>query len=709
MFESARWISSPKDLWDVNEAAIMLRKEIYVTENIKSATMNIVGLGYGIYAVNDKEVTSDVLTTPYTKFDKTVLYNVYDVTELLKKGENCISIMLGNGFYNQHHKDEWGFYASTWKDRPKAIMQLDVEYVSGIKTSFVTDSSWMSSMNGPVVYNQVRCGEIYDARKEQTGWRKTGFDASGWGAAKICRGAGGEFKENIYTNIAVCDTFECINKNDKNVYDFGINISGWVEITVKGEAGACVKLHYGERIKDNGEIDAEHINKYNLGGKVRHEDVYILKGEGEEVYHPVFNYHGFKYVYVEIEGNAELLDIKAKFVHTNFDIIGEFECSDEMLNKIHKATRVATLSNFLSIPTDCPHREQNGWTGDASVSAQQSLMNYDMTLAYRKWLSDIRDAQRPSGQIPAIVPSPNFWGYTDYSGPSWDSAFVNIAYQTYEYTGNKTILKENIEALKLHVEYINSLTDNYIVSTGLTDWCVPEGAEICPREITDTAFYYDEVLKVGKICQVLGEDGEYYFKLAEKIKNAFRERFVNDDCIGDGGQASYATAIYNGLLNEDEVKSAAKRLSELVIEKDYHIDCGILGAKFLFSALSENGYDDVLYKMVTNPTRPSYAYWINCGMTALCEDWEMRASLNHHMYSEVDHWLYKYLGGINLSPDGLVIKPHFIGLKSLKVSHRDITVEYNENSIKIKSPVSFTLKLMGKTEKLEKGEYELSL
>ena len=339
-------------------------------------------------------------------------------------------------------------------------------------------------------------------------------------------------------------------------------------------------------------------------------------------------------------------------------------------------------------------------------------MNFNMTSAYRKWLGDIRDSQRPSGQIPSIVPSPNYWGYKDNSGFAWDSAFVNLAYQTYEYTGDKTILEENFEAIKLHAEYLGTLTDDYIASTGLGDWCPPDCDKMCPQEITDTAFYYSEIVKVKRMCEIMGESGEYYGCLAEKIRKAFREKYLSyimDEQFEYGGQTAYATAIYNGLLDEDEIKQAAERLAQLVKENDYHIDCGILGAKFIFSALAENGYDDVLYKMVTNPTCPSYAYWINSGMTALCETWSMNASLNHHMFSEVDHWFYKYLGGIRLGEDGLTIEPHFVGLKSLKAKHKDICIEYDETTIKIKAPTDFTLKLKGKTSRLEKGEYEFKL
>lgn len=705
MFENAKWIK----YWKENPESLMLRKEFELDKKIKKAVLYIIGLGQGIYTVNGKAVTDEVLTTQFTAFDKRILYNKYDVTELLKQGNNCIGAVLGNGNYNIYEANTWHFDTATWKDDVKLIGELSIEYENGETDRIVTDTSWKAYTGGPLIYNMVRGGEIYDARREIEGWNLAGFYDYEWSNARIARAPGGILQENVYPNPKIIREIEPVSVNDKNVYDFGENISGWCKLRVTGECGARIHLYYGERLNDDGTLNAEGINSLNRFQKLRHEEIYILKGIGKEENHPVFNYHGFRYVYLKVEGEIQNIELTAQVVHTDIKAIGSFSCSDEMLNKIHEASVRSTLTNFLSVPTDCPHREQNGWTGDAYFSAQQALMNFDMKLFYEKWLADIRDSQRASGQISAIVPSPNYWGYYSCGGPVWDSALSLIPLQTYEYTGDKKLLEQSFEAIKKNIAYFETMTDDYLYSEGIGDWCPPGRNPAWPPVVTDTAYFYANVKAMEKICGILDKDGSYYTELAEKIKTAYRKNFVSENTIGMGGQLDYAVCIYCGLLNADEERKAAEKLKKLVIENDYHIDCGVTGIKAIFTALAKYGYDEVLYKMVTNPTYPSYAYWINNGATTLCETWNMDSSLNHPMFSEVDHWFYKYIAGINLSPDGLVIEPHFVGLEWVKAKHGEIAVEYDKNKINVKSPVDFILKLNGQAYSLEKGEHTLNM
>lgn len=709
MFENSKWISYPP--CEHNNEGVMLRKEFGITKEIKKATLYIVGLGYGIYYVNGMSVTDDVLTTQFTFFDKKILYNKYDITHLLKKGANCLGVVLGNGNYDIHERNTWSFDTATWRDRVKVIGELVLEYADGTEERIVTDSSWKSLLGGPYVYNIVRGGEIYDARQEIQGWNLPGFydkDDMSWRNARISKSPGGVLEENIYPNPRIIRETEAVSVNDKNVYDFGENISGWVKIKVFGERGAKVHLYYGERINEDGTINTDNINQFNIEGKLRHEEIYILRGAKSEEYHPMFNYHGFRYVYLETEGRVDKIELTAQVVHTDVKIIGSFSSSDEMLNKIHEASVRSTLTNLMSVPTDCPHREQNGWTGDAYFAAQQAMMNFDMDMFYRKWLGDIRDSQRASGQISAIVPSPNFWGYFACGGPVWDSALTMIPLQAYEYTGSKKLLEDNIEAIKKDIGFFETMTDDFLYMEGIGDWCPPGRHEPHPV-VTDTAYFYANVKAAERSCEILGQDASYYSELAKKIRKAYRDNFVTEDNIGMGGQLDWAIAIYCGLLDADEEKRAAEKLNRLVVENDYHIDCGVTGVKAIFTALSKYGYDETLYKAVTNPTYPSYAYWINSGATTFCETWDMSSSLNHPMFSEVDHWLYKYVAGINLSPDGLVIEPHFIGLDRVEATHRDIKVSFTKEVIRVSSPRDFVLKLKDKEYRLEKGEHEIRL
>lgn len=706
MFENSKWIRHTQNEY---VEGLQLRKEFFVKDDVASATLNIIGLGYGVYYINGSEVTEDVLSTQFTNFDKRILYNKYDVTNLISKGSNCVSALVGNGNYNIFESNAWRFDSAPWRDSCKLICQLEIVYSNSEKEYIVSDSSWKATIDGPMRYNLPRGGEIYDARMEMDGWNKVGFDDSAWSTARIAKSPGGILEENVFLNPKIIREIEPVTVSDKKVYYFGESATGWVKFSAKGEAGAKLRICYSERIDDEGNINPKSINQHTFAGDLKHEDVYIFKGVGTEEYRPMFNFHGFKYVQLFTEGNISDIKLIAQVVHTDIKQIGSFECSDDMINKIHQASIRSTLTNYLSIPMDCPHREQNGWTGDAYLSAQQSLMNFDMKPFYQKWLTDVRDTQRSTGQISALAPVASWWGYFSCGSPVWDAALNLIPLEYYEYTGDKSLLEENFEAIKKNLAFFETMTDDYLYREGIGDWVPPSKPEPWPVIVPCTAYFYKTAKVVEKMCGIFGEDGTYYKDLAEKIKAAYKKAFITDDNIGDGGQLDYAVTIYCGLLETDEEAMAAKRLNELVIEKDYHIDCGTTGTKAIFTALSKYGYDETLYKMITNPTYPSYAYWINQGAANFCESWSMGSSLNHHMFSEVDHWFYRYLAGIKLSENGLVIEPHFVGLDYVKATHRDIEVAFDKEKIEIKSGREFTLKLGGKLQKLDKGQYSFKL
>ena len=465
----------------------------------------------------------------------------------------------------------------------------------------------------------------------------------------------------------------------------GQNISGWVRIEVNGKRGAEVIIRYAEMLNDDGSIAPERLN--TITGSATHTDKYILSGGGTEKWSPRFAYHGFRYA--EITGDFDSIEIVGEVVHSAVEIIGCFKCSNDMLNKIHAASVQSTLTNIQSVITDCPQREQNGWTGDALLSAEQSLMNFDMTAVYKKWLVDICDTQRPNGQICCIAPTGG-WGYNWGSGPAWDSALILIPYYIYFYTGDKSVLANVWNNMKAYMRFIESVSDNNEVCFGLGDWCAPKGAEVCPTVITDTAYFYVDNKIMAECAEILGEDGAKYKKRAAEIKNSFREKYIkNDFYLGDNTTA-IACAIYQDLYNDDEKALAAKRLNELYADSGYHIDCGILGIKYLFTALSEYGFAETAYKLVTNPNCPSYAYWILNGMTTLCENWDMSDSCNHHMFSEVDMWFYKYIGGIRIDKGAKTahIKPCRLSeIEWVRASYGGISVYYDSEKIEIESDI----------------------
>ena len=684
MFTGAKWIAESDNIKEIIPAPLF-RKSFSINKAVKKATMYACGLGHACYYINGQNITNEVMVTPISKYDTRVYYNTFDVTEFLSDGENIIGCILGNGWYFVTYP-RWDFYKPDWLSHPKLILKLEIEYADGSTEGIVSDASWKAAKSA-IVYNEDKRGEIYDARLYIDGWNKPDFDDSKWNNAFICRGAGGILQEMDFPPIRVTKRLAA-TRISSNVYDIGQNISGWIRLKVKGERGCEVTIRYSELINEDGSIAPERLN--TIAGSDTHTDKYILSGAGVEEWAPSFAYHGFRYA--EITGEAEIIEVIGEVVHTDLDVVGDFECSDDMLNKIHSASVWSTLTNTQGIITDCTQREQNGWTGDALLSAEQSLMNFDIVPIYKKWLVDIRDTQRPNGQICCLAPTSG-WGYNWGSGPAWDSALILIPYYIYQYTGDKSVIEEMWESMALYMEFIESMSDNNEVCFGLGDWCPPAGTKVCPTVITDTAYFYIDNKIMARCAEVLGKDGLVYQNRAEEIKETFREKYIDKDFYLGDNTTAIASAIYQDLYNDEEKIIAAKRLNELYAANGYHIDCGILGIKYLYTALSEYGYAEAAYKLTTNPEYPSYAYWILSGMTTLCENWDMSHSCNHHMFSEVDMWLYKYIAGIQIEEgySSVRVKPCFInGLEWVRAKHKGISVYYDNNKIEITSEIPAT-------------------
>jgi len=699
MFENARWIAKSK----LEEApAPLLRKSFKLSKKVKKATLYVCGLGLGEYYINGEKVSDEVLITPYTKYDSTLLYSTFDVTKHMQEGNNALGALLGNGCYCVNFP-RWDVFKPAWMHHPKLIAQLDIVLEDGEKVQINTDKTWKAH-DSAMVYNQTKRGETYDARLEIDGWCDAGFDDSDWSDTFVCRSPGGVLRKMQHPPIRVTDEYPAKKISD-TVYDVGQNITGWVKIRAKAKAGHKMVVQYAECLDESGKPDYDKLN--TIVGAVTHTDTYIFKGDGVEEWAPRFAYHGFRYF--EIFDAPEGAEVTGQFVHTDVNFVGEFECGDEMLNKIHHMTRMATLGNLHGVPTDCPQREQNGWTGDALASAEQSIMNYDMTQVYIKWLMDIKDAQRPTGQIPAIIPTAG-WGFNWGSGPAWDSFMIICPYYIYKYTGTLSAIKKMWSSMKLYMSFMRSMADGYLQNYGLGDWCAPKDCEPTPTEFTDTIYYYVDCKVMAECAKLLGKDGSEYTKLADNIKKAFRDKYVTNGVINVNTQTAYACALYNGLLDGNEIAQNAKLLNDLVVNNNYNHTCGIIGTKHIYSALTDNGYGETAYKMTVNPNMPSYAYWVNNGMTTLCENWDMRDSLNHHMFSEVDMWFYKHLAGINISEDGVVIKPLILSeIGYVKAHHKNISVYWDLKQITVESDRDFTLVLNGKSKKYKKGEYTVKL
>ncbi len=648
----------------------LFRRAFTLRKPVRSARAYVCGLGYGELWLNGAKVGDHALDPAYTRYDRRCLYVTYDVTKQLRQGENAAGLMLGNGWFNMHSRCTWDFDKAPWRDAPQAIVQIHVTCDDGTTERIVTDAGWKVAA-GPVVYDCIRNGETYDARLEKPGWASPGFDDAGWRAAHVVAGPQGVLAAQMLPPIKVTETIKPVRLTEPRpgvfVFDLGQNIAGWSRLTVEGPAGARVEMKHGERLHDDGTLTQDRIAAHSKQGDFQ-TDTYILKGEGTEVWEPRFVYHGFRYVQVTgFPGRPTTDSLRGQVAHTAFEPTGSFECSNDLLNRIQRATLWSYRGNYHGIPTDCPHREKNGWTGDGHTSAEQAMVNFDNAAAYTKWMDDFHDEQRDSGELPGIVPTSG-WGYHWGNGPAWDSAYLLVPWYLYLYDGDTRILERHYDRFKRYVDYLTTKAKDGIVSIGLGDW-VP-WKDKTPEAVTSTGYYYVDAVIVAKVARMLGrtDDAEKYGALAGRIRKAFNDAFVDRATgkVANGTQTAMSCALYQGLAEPGDRAAILRSLVANIEARDGHIDTGLLGTKYLLRALSDNGRADVAYRVASQKTQPGWGWWIEQGATTLWEDWKGEASLNHIFFGDISGWFYETLAGIRIDPEQpgfkhVIIRPHVVG------------------------------------------------
>ncbi|HTI97414.1 MAG TPA: glycoside hydrolase family 78 protein [Dongiaceae bacterium] len=652
----AQWIARTTDINE--EPAPLLRREFQIRGQVKRARVYLCGLGYYELHLNGQKVGDQLLDPGYTRYDRRDLYVTHDVTALLQPGTNAVGAILGNGWFNVQTKAVWNFHQAPWREAPKLLLALVVDYADGRMEVLGSDPSWKTA-TGPIVFNSIYGGENYDARQEKPGWDRPGYDDSTWTAALGVTAPKGQLVAQMMPPIKADQIIKPVKVTEPKpgvfVFDLGQNFAGFAELKVQGPAGTQVTLRYGERLFSDGSLNtrdiAQHIKRMGTNQQYQ-TDNYILKGEGVETWHSHFDYDGFQYVEVTgFPGTPTLDALRGIFIHSAVPVAGHFECSNPLLNKIWTAARWSYLSNLQGIPTDCPHREKNGWTGDAHLAAEQAIYNFMPAAVDTKWVNDLGDEQRPSGELPGIVPTSG-WGYEWGNGPAWDSAFALIPYYLYEYYGDTAVLREHYAGLKRYVDYLTSRATNSIINFGLNDWA-PYKTQT-PTDITSTAYYYRDTQIVALTAALLGNaaDAQKYRQLAEQIKTAFNAHFYNatNGLYGNGSQTSLSCALYQGLTTPENQDRVLTNLVAAVAATDNHIDTGILGAKYILHALTAGGRADVAYQMASQKDRPSWGNWIEHGATTLWEQWNGTESRNHIMFGDISAWFYEALAGINADP-----------------------------------------------------------
>ncbi|MBQ9510392.1 MAG: family 78 glycoside hydrolase catalytic domain [Clostridia bacterium] len=690
---AAKWINQRSVNRETDAyGAQYLRKTFEIERPVSSAFLVICGLGYFESYVNGTKTGDDVLSPAFTRYDEEIMYMTYDVKTLLKTGKNAIGVTLGNGWYNCFAEDPWNTRAATWKHVPKLICELHITYSDGTKAVVCSEPSWKSS-KGPITFNGIRNGEFYDARLELGDWTCPEYDDSLWEGTKVMKSPGGILKAMNLEPIrvrAVIPAKKMWKTENGYAFDIGQNQAGVGHFKVRGEAGTEIKFRYSDVLREDGELDFSAIGCFIRSGEFQ-TDKYIKKSDEEEEWNAKFTYHGFQYIEVTgIDYEPRISDVCAYTLFTDVDVTGSFSCSDELFNKVQHMCRWSTVSNLHSIPTDNPHREKNGWTGDTSLSCEQMLINFGTRSLLSKWSGDMRTSQRPAGQIPCIVPSTGY-GYYGLMGPDWSSAFIVVPYNIYLYNADKKIIRENYEPIKRNCDFMESMTVDYTLHYGTGDWCAPfegpaisrnMGAYKCPVEVSDTGFFYNAAMTVVKMAEILGcpEDAEYYSELAKNIRKAFREKFFDKSTFTVKGDCQTATAVmlYFNLYEPDEYRPLVDKLISQIEKTDWHLDFGVLGCKFVMEVLGSAGEGNIGHRMLAQRTFPGCQRWIDLGATTLWECWNGGGSHNHHMFSSLSAFMYKYIGGIcpDLNAPGFVhtiIRPAIdCGMESADASHESM-------------------------------------
>lgn len=660
------------------------RKSFALDRLPESAEILVCGLGFYELYINGEKITKGMLSPYISNPDDVVYYDRYEVSSLLQKGENVIGLLLGNGFQNNPGGYVWDFDKAKFRGAPQVALSFAASFGKEASLYFETDETFKTA-SSPIINDDYRNGEYYDARKELSGWNLPGYDDSDWTVAQMAPVPRGEAVEADIERIRPIREilpFSVTQIDGGYLYDFREDISGVCRLEIQGTVGQKVSLYYGENIV-NGKLDRRSIS-FDDNDYVQ-KDIYYCKGEGTETYTPTFTYHGFRYVFVKgiADHQAERSLLTCIVCHTDLKERGGFSCSDPVANQLQEMTRRSTLTNFHHFPTDCPQREKNGWTADAALSAEHVLLNLEPEKNYREWLRNIRKAQNEKGALPGIVPTGG-WGFQWGNGPAWDSVLIILPYMTYLYRHDKQIILDNSASILRYLFYLTTvIRPDGLIACGLGDWCpVGRGADQykSPLEFTDTVISMDLCEKAAFLFRETEQQEAAAFaeSLYQRLRQAGRKHLLDLHTMTALGncQTSQAMAIYYDLFDPAEKPKAFEQLLAMIHEQDDHMDVGVLGGRVLFHVLSQFGYSDLAYTMITRKDFPSYGYWVEKGSTTLWEQFLLTEdySLNHHFWGDISHWFIRWVAGIHYNPDregGLNIVPAFIsGLSKAQGWHQ---------------------------------------
>jgi alpha-L-rhamnosidase len=705
----AKWIGYDKaSAWDsISQwsrlSARYLRKEFTNATQVKRATVYISGLGmYELY-INGKKIGDQVLAPNPTDYRKSFFYNTHDVTAQIKKGNNAIATILGNGRFftmRQNYKTQkhntFGY--------PKLLLQLEIEYVDGTKKIVVSDESWKLNVDGPIRTNNEYDGEEYDATKDFKGWTSAGFNDSQWLQPELVAAPAGKITAQFSAPMKVMQTIKPVSikniGNGKYILDMGQNFAGWIKMSVHGQRGTKITLRYAESLQANGELFTANLRDAKV------TDVYTLRGinnifpmEAWEVWHPSFVYHGFRYVEITgFPGTPTIHNFEGQLVYDDIATTGSFTSSNSTLNTVYKNAWWGIASNYKGMPVDCPQRnERQPWLGDRVIGAQGESYMFDNATLYAKWMDDIQQSQNAEGAIPDVAPA--FWNY--YSDDvTWPAAFITISNNLYNQFGDLQPIQKNYASMKKWMWYMRDkyLVDNIMTRDKYGDWCVPpedlhlihakDSSRLTDGKLIASAYYYKLLAYMQRFATLTGNiaDIKEYEELANKMRMAFQQKFYNPakQYYSNNTITSNLLPLYFGICPDSlKEKVFANIYTKIRIEAKGHISTGLIGTQYLFRGLTEYNQNELAYTMASNTTYPSYGYMAANGATTIWELWNGNTadpnmnSQNHvMMLGDLLIWYYENLAGIRTDKTAvgfkkIIMKPSVpAGLQFVDASYK---------------------------------------
>ncbi len=654
------------------------------------AVLSVCGLGFYRLWVNGHEITKGYFAPYISNPDDRMYFDTYDLTSCLRQGENVLGVLLGNGFQNDFGGEVWDFDKAPWRSAPKLALEFHA-HGDGGSLAFSADGQFLTHPS-PILFDEYRLGEIYDARKESAGWNLPGFDDSDWSPALPADAPKGELCECLAEPIRCNETLAPVSVTPCDggyLYDFGKNTAGTCRLHLTDATpGQTVVVKFCERLKD-GKFDQSNLynqpaEKYPFYYTDFARTEYRARG-GDEIYEPSFAWFGYRYAFVlgvrPEQATADLLSFPV--LSSDLRRVGHFSCSDETVNRIFDLIVNSDRSNFYYFPTDCPHREKNGWTGDASMSAPQMSLLFDTTASYLEWLRNIVAAQRADGALPGIVPTGG-WGFAWGNGPAWDSVLVNLPYTVWRLRGDTRAITLTADAMLRYFAYIRTRRSaDGTVAIGLGDW-VPVGKKSSrydtPLVLTDSIMVMDMAKKAAEMLAAIGrtEDAATAAALGDEMLAAIRASLLDSSTatLANGTQTAQAMGLYYGVFAPEERRKAFDLLLTRIRENGGDFDCGFLGLHTLFPVLSDFGESETAYRMITQKKFPSYRNLLDRGETAMVESFQPEGgrecgSHNHHFLGDVVRWFFRDLAGLEIIDCRHVrVRPSFVReLDSVKASY----------------------------------------